>query len=159
MNQSRDEENNDAVMSDTGSDDFCVISISKGTVDADDDLTVQTRKGDGCEADRSRRLKVDSDSNANDRMAITAKPRSGICTKSLEEWVQSATNTQRSGTSFTEMVRRNKNFRNPAIFEKMISYCDIDEFGTELPKDLPLQEHEYYEAIAHFQEECMREKL
>eukprot|EP00177_Eucheuma_denticulatum_P003466 GFKZ01006264.1.p2 GENE.GFKZ01006264.1~~GFKZ01006264.1.p2 ORF type:complete len:179 (+),score=27.09 GFKZ01006264.1:849-1385(+) len=78
----------------------------------------------------------------------------------LTAWVQSAVATQReTGLTFSDMVRRNRNFRNPAIFEKMISFCGIDEFGSELPKRLVLEKGDFYEDIAEFQEVCMQKRV
>lgn len=164
MNHCSDDDPKDTVMSDTGSDDFRVLSISKGGVENTvNHANVQTSKPENkTPGDRSRQQESSCEaagvSNAQDAESADIST-GGISSKSLDEWVQSAVAIQRSGNSFTDMVRKNKNFRNPAIFEKMISYCDIDEFGTELPQDPPLHEHEYYEAIADFQEECMRETL
>ena len=32
-----------------------------------------------------------------------------------------------------DTLRAHKDFRNPSIYEKLIQYCDIDEFGTNYP--------------------------
>lgn len=78
----------------------------------------------------------------------------------LIAWVQSAVATQKeTGLTFSDMVRRNRNFRNPAIFEKMISFCGIDEFGTELQGRPVLEKGDFYEDIAEFQEVCMQKGI
>lgn len=170
-------------MSDVGSDDFRVISVSKGDLMAPVEHTAQAPHGElllgnsGAGSDSTgdavaasvrdagdgRRKRGASSSDVPipnvENADTTNVPDGGISSGHLKDWIQSAIYMQQSGASFTDMVRKNKNFRNPAIFEKMISYCNIDEFGTELPPDPPLQEHEYYEAIADFQEVCMRESL
>ena len=41
-----------------------------------------------------------------------------------------------SGYFNNELFQNRKNFRNPSIYEKLIEYCDIDEHGTNFPKEL-----------------------
>lgn len=131
------------LMSDADIDDFRVISISRNKEhDNDEEPAPKT-------TEKGPRVAEDSD---------PAGKNARIVYKDLEAWVRSAVAAPKSSAGFTEMVRKNKNFRNPAIFEKMISYCNIDEYGTELPAQPPLQEHEYYEEIAKLQEECMKKR-
>lgn len=74
-------------------------------------------------------------------------------TARLTEWVSSALATeQRSGISFSETVRRNSNFRNPAIYDKMVSFCAIDEFATHIAHRKPLEKFEYYDDLNDLQE-------
>lgn len=169
----RDEEGSTKawIMSDADIDDFRVISISqnegprgkageagrKGEADSDRELASKRAKDSDTEGAGRRRVAADEAScaafqgNSNEDTQVAS-----IVYKDLDEWVRATVASQKSSTGFTEAVRKNKNFRNPAIFKKMISYCDIDEYGTELPAPPALKEHEYFEAIAAFQEECMR---
>ncbi|CAG5911758.1 unnamed protein product [Menidia menidia] len=52
-------------------------------------------------------------------------------------------------------IQKKKEFRNPSIYEKLIQFCDIDELGTNYPKDMfdphGWSEDSYYEALAKAQ--------
>ncbi len=39
----------------------------------------------------------------------------------------------KSGLDMNLAIQRNKNFRNPSIYEKLIKYCDVDELGSNYP--------------------------
>ena len=40
------------------------------------------------------------------------------------------------GYDMNAVIQRKKAFRNPSIYEKLIQFCEIDEHGTNFPKDL-----------------------
>merc|ERR1719499_150802 len=40
------------------------------------------------------------------------------------------------GYDMNKYIQNNKAFRNPSIYEKLIQFCEIDEHGTNLPKEL-----------------------
>lgn len=51
----------------------------------------------------------------------------------LARWVMEALKARvSSGVRLEEEVRKNKNFKNPAILDKMIEYCGIDEHASLL---------------------------
>lgn len=78
----------------------------------------------------------------------------------LKQWVETCIAAQNENeSSFLDVVRRNKTFRNPAIMEKMISYCGIDEFGSEAHCQEKLEKNDFYEAIIEFQEICAKISL
>lgn len=78
--------------------------------------------------------------------------------ENLRKWVQCMVPEKRKqGTSFIGMIRKNKNFRNPAIFEKMISYCEIDEFGSHVQGRRELGTAENYLEISEAQERYMQQ--
>uniref|UniRef100_A0A7S2ZWX0 Uncharacterized protein n=1 Tax=Rhodosorus marinus TaxID=101924 RepID=A0A7S2ZWX0_9RHOD len=73
--------------------------------------------------------------------------------KELGEWVDYALSKLKEGVDFNDSVRRNHAFRNPAILEKMVAYCELDEHGTNLPKTSTFagrdfSKDEYYKALA-----------
>ena len=43
----------------------------------------------------------------------------------------------RTGADMNDKLRAHKDFRNPSIYEKLIQFCDIDEFGTNYPPVSP----------------------
>lgn len=57
------------------------------------------------------------------------------------------------------VIQERKEFRNPSIYEKLIQYCDINEFGTNYPPEIydPLQwgPESYYEELARIQKSEM----
>lgn len=57
------------------------------------------------------------------------------------------------------IIQQRKEFRNPSIYEKLIQFCDINEFGTNYPPEIydPLQwgPESYYEELARVQKNEM----
>ncbi|XP_065367675.1 SAP30-binding protein [Calliphora vicina] len=53
------------------------------------------------------------------------------------------------------IIQQRKEFRNPSIYEKLIQFCDINEFGTNYPPEIydPLQwgSESFYEELARVQ--------
>lgn len=47
--------------------------------------------------------------------------------------------------NMNKVIQGRKEFRNPSIYEKLIQFCDIDEFSTNYPPELydPMQWGEY----------------
>ena len=58
---------------------------------------------------------------------------SGRCSNSLQDKVMRALE---NNFCFNKSVERDKDFRNPSIYEKMIEFCGIDEYGTNYPTHL-----------------------
>lgn len=114
----------DASESDGASEEFTVLNVSKREVEkarTDLDSTRSEKNGDT----RSEGNKLES---------LACENKEALGGSKLAEWIVSvrkgANYSEGRNHSFTKMIRKNKNFHNPAIFEKMISYCKIDEFGT-----------------------------
>jgi hypothetical protein len=61
----------------------------------------------------------------------------GLCSPKIQESVNKAMKKkQEYGYDMNLVIQRKKMFRNPSIYEKLIQFCEIDETGTNLPKDL-----------------------
>lgn len=60
-----------------------------------------------------------------------------------------------SNMDMNRIIQERKDFRNPSIYEKLISFCDINEFGTNYPPEIydPLQwgTESFYEELAKAQ--------
>lgn len=60
-----------------------------------------------------------------------------------------------SNMDMNRIIQERKDFRNPSIYEKLISFCDINEFGTNYPPEMydPLQwgPESFYEELAKAQ--------
>jgi hypothetical protein len=49
----------------------------------------------------------------------------------MEKW----TELRRNGTSFNGALMNNKGFRNPSIMNKLIEFLELDEYGSNYPKE------------------------
>ncbi|ODN02280.1 SAP30-binding protein [Orchesella cincta] len=66
------------------------------------------------------------------------------------------------GLNMNAHIQCNKQFRNPSIYEKLIIRCNIDELGTNYPKDIYdphiWDESSYYDEIAKAQKTEMERR-
>jgi hypothetical protein len=46
------------------------------------------------------------------------------------------TELKRQGRHFNDTLMRNKAFRNPHIYSKLVEFVDIEETGTNFPKSI-----------------------
>lgn len=61
----------------------------------------------------------------------------GLCSPRIQESVNKAMKKKLEyGYDMNAVIQRKKAFRNPSIYEKLIQFCEIDEHGTNFPKDL-----------------------
>jgi hypothetical protein len=61
----------------------------------------------------------------------------GRCSNNLQEKIARYNQKkQREGLDMNVIIQRKKGFRNPSIYEKLISYCGIDELGTNYPPEI-----------------------
>lgn len=61
----------------------------------------------------------------------------GLCSPRIQESVNKAMKKKLDyGYDMNAVIQRKKAFRNPSIYEKLIQFCEIDEHGTNFPKDL-----------------------
>ncbi|XP_077978336.1 SAP30-binding protein-like [Glandiceps talaboti] len=83
----------------------------------------------------------------------------GRCSNHLQDKM---TSFFRRGSDLNGMIQKRKDFRNPSIYEKLISFLGIDEFGTNYPNDVfdphSWTEDSYYEALAKAQKEDMAKR-
>ena len=69
----------------------------------------------------------------------------------------------RLGSDLNRSIQARKDLRNPSIYEKMISYCQINEMDTNYPKELYdatpyLGAASYYEELSRLQVEMMEKR-
>lgn len=67
--------------------------------------------------------------------------------------------TVNGGQDIRKRIEVNKNFRNPSIYEKLVSFLDIDELGSNFPPEI-FDPHKwgpesFYEELAKRQKEVM----
>merc|ERR1712154_201100 len=67
-------------------------------------------------------------------------------------------NQHRNGYDFNAIIRNKKSYRNPSIYSKLIDYFEIEEGGSNFPKDVfeprryRLDERNNYKEIAKVQQ-------
>ena len=93
--------------------------------------------------------------NVND-VRLPPEPE-GRCSKSLQEKILKMYERKMGGMDVNEYVQKKKNFRNPSIYEKLVSYIGIDEHGTNFPKHIYDPSiwgpESYYDELAKAQKE------
>lgn len=88
---------------------------------------------------------------------------SGCCSRELQEKVANLVRDRlRTGADMNGQLKNRKHFRNPSIYEKLLGYCNINEFGTNCPPELydPTiwGEQSFYEELAKVQKEDMERR-
>lgn len=87
----------------------------------------------------------------------------GLCSPKIQESVNKAMKKkQEYGYDMNLVIQRKKMFRNPSIYEKLIQFCEIDETGTNLPKDLYdghlFGKESFYDELAKVQKQDMEKR-
>ena len=59
----------------------------------------------------------------------------GRCSNSLQVKIVSLLKKKAVGVDLGESIQSRKDFRNPSIYEKLVSFCKLDEFGSNYPED------------------------
>ncbi|NWY75387.1 S30BP protein, partial [Erithacus rubecula] len=90
-----------------------------------------------------------------DEIKIPPEPP-GRCSNQLQDKIEKLYERKmKEGMDMNNIIQKKKAFRNPSIYEKLIQFCSIDEFGTNYPKDMfdphSCSEDSYYEALAKAQ--------
>ncbi|XP_071955349.1 SAP30-binding protein-like [Antedon mediterranea] len=83
----------------------------------------------------------------------------GRCSKHLQDKIAGYLKRQ---FDLNSMIQNRKDFRNPSIYEKLISYMGIDELGSNYPDDVydphGWTDDSYYESLAKVQKEDMAKR-
>lgn len=94
----------------------------------------------------------------SDEVTLPPEPQ-GRCSKHLQDKISKC---YRKYANMNPKIQNNKEFRNPSIYEKLISYLSIDQLGTNYPKEMydphVWEESSYYEALAKAQREDMAKR-
>lgn len=80
----------------------------------------------------------------------------GQCGSELQERIRILYKRKQDyGYDMNSVIQNKKAFRNPSIYEKLIQFCDIDEMGTNFPKELYdghlFGKESYYDELAKVQ--------
>ena len=80
---------------------------------------------------------VDTPEHVEKEQTVRLPPEpEGRCSKSLQEKIARLIEKKNKGMNVNEYVQRKKEFRNPSIYEKLVSFIGIDEHGTNFPKEI-----------------------
>lgn len=125
----------------------------KTLVSYNDDLVVSEEEGE-TEADISEPIEIDTVDDADD-VQLPPEPK-GKCSNDLQEKINRFHDKMvSSGLDMNKAIQQRKDFRNPSIYEKLIQFCSINEFGTNYPPEVydPLRwgPESYYEELAKVQ--------
>ena len=60
----------------------------------------------------------------------------GRCSNSLQDKIVSLLKKKAVGVDLGESIQNRKDFRNPSIYEKLVDFCKLDEFGSNYPDDV-----------------------
>jgi len=91
---------------------------------------------------------------AVDQIEIPSAPH-GRCSRDVLDQVQMLHDRMRQGQQMNALMQSRKSFRNPSIYEKLIAFSGIDEFGTNYPSEMYDPHHwqhgSYYEQLREAQ--------
>lgn len=134
-----------------------LVSYHDDTVISDDEGVL----GEGQEQDKH---KSSGEGDPPDGVRLPPEP-TGLCSNQLQDKIARLYEKMESnGLDMNHVIQQRKDFRNPSIYEKLIQFCSINEFGTNYPAQVydPLRwgKESYYEELARVQKAEMdrREK-
>ena len=130
-----------------------------------DDTVISDEEGaavEGLEQDKHKSSGIEGE--APDGVRLPPEP-TGLCSNQLQDKISRLFEKMESnGLDMNHVIQQRKDFRNPSIYEKLIQFCSINEFGTNYPAQSydPLRwgKESYYEELARVQKAEMdrREK-
>lgn len=85
------------------------------------------------------------------------------CPKDLQDKITKLYDQmQNGGLDMNDVIQNRKAFRNPSIYEKLIDFCNLNEFGTNYPAEIydPLKwgKESYYDELAKVQKAEMEKR-
>ncbi|KAI9306941.1 HCNGP-like protein-domain-containing protein [Cunninghamella echinulata] len=96
-----------------------------------------------------------------DNWGILPEPNTA-CDSERQEKIEHFLSLRKSGHCLNEHLQRNKSFRNPRIYAKLVEFVDIDEIGSNFPKDQfdpkGFPESSYMDGILETQRQIAEEK-
>ncbi|XP_069687474.1 SAP30-binding protein isoform X1 [Periplaneta americana] len=142
-----------------------VPTIPPRLVSYHDDTVLSDDEGVPGEGSEQERLKASgNEGEGPDGVRLPPEP-TGLCSNLLQEKITRLHERMESnGLDMNHVIQQRKDFRNPSIYEKLIQFCSINEFGTNYPAQAydPLRwgKESFYEELARVQKAEMdrREK-
>ncbi|KAG5898549.1 hypothetical protein JTB14_012448 [Gonioctena quinquepunctata] len=102
------------------------------------------------------RDKLDENVLANEDGVMIPHDPPGHCSSELQDKITKLfEKMQTQQLDMNAVIQKRKDFRNPSIYEKLITFCDLNELGTNYPPSIydPLKwnKESYYEELAKVQ--------
>jgi hypothetical protein len=113
--------------------------------------------GEGSEQERQK--SVGNEGDPPDGVHLPPEP-TDLCSPTLQDKVSRLYEKMESnGLDMNHAIQQRKDFCNPSIYEKLIQFCNINEFGTNYPAQVydPLRwgKESFYEELARVQKSEM----
>ncbi|XP_063701174.1 SAP30-binding protein [Culicoides brevitarsis] len=87
--------------------------------------------------------------------SLPPEPKAKCPAELQEKIAKSYEKMKTNNLDMNKIIQERKEFRNPSIYEKLISFCDINELGTNYPPEIYDPSHfgkeSYYEELARIQ--------
>ncbi|XP_037929421.1 SAP30-binding protein-like [Teleopsis dalmanni] len=127
---------------------------SETPMEVDNDLASESIK------DVSNLSKIDKHSKyAHYNFTLPPEPKGKPSAELVEKVRQLYEKMDSNNMDMNRLIQGRKEFRNPSIYEKLIQFCDINEFGTNYPPEIynPHQwgPESFYEELARVQKNEM----
>lgn len=113
-----------------------IINKGKGVDVSEDDLKIPSVKSNDSCLEQSGREEEDKSCLFLPLSGVCLPPEpQGRCSNSLQVKIVSLLKKKAVGVDLGESIQSRKDFRNPSIYEKLVSFCKLDEFGSNYPED------------------------
>jgi hypothetical protein len=133
-----------------------LVSYHDDTIISDDEHNVE-------KSSTLMELSPPTEEEEEDDIEIPTEPP-GRCSNELQEKIAALYEKmiQRGGLDMNQIIQKRKDFRNPSIYEKLIQFCSINEFGTNYSPEVydPLRwdKSSYYDELAKVQKAEMDQR-
>ncbi|XP_017123309.1 SAP30-binding protein [Drosophila elegans] len=130
-------------------------STGNGSKDGDTPMEVDEESGGFPAEERSAESYEKDPKYAKYKFQLPPEPKGKPSAELVAKITKMYTKMRQTNMDMNRVIQDRKEFRNPSIYDKLISFCDINEFGTNYPPEIydPLQwgEESYYESLAAVQ--------
>ncbi|KAI8038386.1 SAP30-binding protein [Drosophila gunungcola] len=130
-------------------------SAGNGSKDGDTPMDVDEESGGFPAEERSAESYEKDPKYAKYKFQLPPEPKGKPSAELVAKITKMYTKMRQTNMDMNRVIQDRKEFRNPSIYDKLISFCDINEFGTNYPPEIydPLQwgEESYYESLAAVQ--------
>uniref|UniRef100_A0A1I8NTW2 SAP30-binding protein n=1 Tax=Stomoxys calcitrans TaxID=35570 RepID=A0A1I8NTW2_STOCA len=162
-----DDERNDNDERDDGAETLSSESEDAHVIKIDDGQTPQRNGGSPIEIDDDSMGDGKTAKNPKDKYAryshygftLPPEPKGKPLPELTDKINQLYEKMETNNMDMNRIIQQRKEFRNPSIYEKLIQFCDINEFGTNYPPEIydPLQwgVESFYEELALVQKNEM----